>query len=370
MKVVIRTDASKLIGTGHVMRCLTLADQLKQAGAEVLFICRAHDGNMNGLISQHGYIVRALPGPDENHNLSAVGEYARWLGVPMEQDAEETAEAIQGESVDYDWLVVDHYGIDGHWEKRLRQDVEKIMVIDDLANRSHDCDLLLDQTYVHNYRDRYRDLVPQHCRQYLGPQHALLRSEFAEARRTLRPRNGQVKRIMVFMGGVDPSNETGKVVDALIRLNRSEIPVDIVIGGRNPHHRQIKSLASGYSYFTVHKNINCMATIMAKADLAVGAGGTTTWERCYLGLPTITVLIAENQREMIESLDKNNITINAGWYENLSTADLTNLIAKVISAPHRLAVMEQASLALMSSTGDTLQHPVIEKIMECSHVMA
>ncbi len=147
--------------------------------------------------------VASLPAaPDAAPCGSA--DYAAWLGVPQAQDASESIEAIQGALVD--WLIMDHYALDAEWERRLRPHVERLMVIDDLANRSHDCDLLLDQNLVPENHARYRNLVPSTCRLLLGPRYALLGPEYRVWRRSLRPREGQVGRVLVFLGGSDPEN--------------------------------------------------------------------------------------------------------------------------------------------------------------------
>ena len=170
MKIVFRTDSSMDIGTGHVMRCMTLAEELKKKKADISFICCEHKGNMIGFIKQKGYTVHSLPS-----------------NIDMEEDARLTRKILEDETVYYDWIIIDHYGIDASWETPLRKFAKKIMVIDDLANRRHNCDILLDQNYSGN-RKRYNGLVPEHCIQLLGPEYALLRPQFREARENLRER--------------------------------------------------------------------------------------------------------------------------------------------------------------------------------------
>ena len=288
MRVVFRVDSSLDIGTGHVMRCLTLGERLKESGIAVTFICRDLPGNLSGYIESRGFAVQRLPAPS---TLTAAGlsthNYGAWLGVHWQDDAAQTAELL-AQSGAVDWLVVDHYALDAGWERRLRPLVQKIMAIDDLANRTHDCDLVLDQNFYLDLEDRYDRLVPTQCVKLLGPRYALLRPEFRQARKNLRERDGQVKRILVFFGGSDAGNETAKALEAIRLLNRPEIAVDVVVGGINPHRRQIEELCAGWPATTCHCQVNNMAELMAGADLAIGAGGTTTWERCCLGLPSVT----------------------------------------------------------------------------------
>ena len=298
MKIAIRTDASLRIGSGHLMRCRTLAEELKLRGADVHFVCRSHSGNLNELL-QDTFTVHELSPPSMDTHNAADEDYAAWLGVRQEEDAADTIAALQGWRPD--WLVVDHYSLDKTWENVLRPYAGRIMVIDDLANRVHDCDLLLDQNFYTDMDTRYTNLVPCSCQLLLGPKHALLRPEFREARKNLRIRDGKVQQIFVFFGGADPTNETAKVIQALKTLEL-ECIVDVVVGASNPNKEGIKQECIESARFKYHEQIDNIAELMAKADLAIGAGGTTTWERCCLGLPTLTVAIATNQKALIHAL--------------------------------------------------------------------
>jgi UDP-2,4-diacetamido-2,4,6-trideoxy-beta-L-altropyranose hydrolase len=186
MNITIRTDASTRIGLGHLVRCRTLATALRDQGATVRFICRAHPGHQIAALRADGLDVTALPAPPDQE--AADGDYAAWLGVPQAQDAAETIAALAADRPD--WLIVDHYGLDVDWEQALRPHVGRILVIDDLANRRHDGDLLLDQNYAPAGTTRYQGLLPPGARTLLGPAYALLRPEYAQHRQTLRPRNG------------------------------------------------------------------------------------------------------------------------------------------------------------------------------------
>ncbi|HDL08410.1 MAG TPA: UDP-2,4-diacetamido-2,4,6-trideoxy-beta-L-altropyranose hydrolase [Desulfobacteraceae bacterium] len=235
--LIIRADASVQIGTGHVMRCLTLADELRERGADIIFVCREFDGNLCGYIEEKHYIVHRLPVSNEQeHNIEGNLKHAVWLGADWQTDARQVEEIIKGVDTPPDWLVVDHYAIDERWEGHLRPYCKKIMAIDDLADRPHDCDLLLDQNFYENLESRYDGLVPAWCKKLLGPKYALLRPEFREARKNLRKRDGHVKRIMIFFGGSDPSNETAKALEAVRMLNRPDIAVDVVVGAFNQNN--------------------------------------------------------------------------------------------------------------------------------------
>lgn len=208
MKIVFRTDASIQIGTGHVMRCLTLADELTRQGHECRFICREHPGHLGCLVNSKGYDLTLLPPPSDQplqQTNSETDDYELWLGAPWQEDARQTLDAIS--SLNPDWLVVDHYALDAHWERTLSSTVDKIMVIDDLANRPHECTLLLDQNLGRIASD-YDELLPTTCQRLIGPRYALLRPEFAALREQSLKRRGkpELKRILISLGGVDRTN--------------------------------------------------------------------------------------------------------------------------------------------------------------------
>lgn len=325
MTIIFRVDASLQIGSGHVMRCLTLADELRLRGADVRFVCREHPGNLNDLIEAKGYLVTRLPRVDFAFVESSEDlAHMRWLGVAWQQDAAETTAAV-GDTLPQ-WLIIDHYAIDRRWEEMLRPYVGKIMVIDDLADRAHDCELLLDQNLYQDMETRYDNLVPLACQKLLGPRYVLLRPEFAVARKSLRPRSGEIKRVLVFFGGVDPSNETGKTLQAVAGIDNRQFDVDVVVGGRNLHKEQINKICAANDGFHYHCQVDNMAELMAASDLAIGAGGATTWERCFLGLPSIVLVLAKNQKQAAEYLATLEILILLGDARKVSPKDIADAI--------------------------------------------
>lgn len=312
MKVLIRTDASLQIGTGHLMRCLTLADALVEQGASVQFICRELPGNLIEMIESKGYGVFVLHSPKTSRPGCFKAEanlfHSDWLGVSQKQDALECKVFI--EKIHPDWLIVDHYAIDKHWQMDLSSDYKKLMVIDDLGDRQHICDLLLDQNYGSTV-EKYQPLVPLTCKVLAGVQYALLRPEFAQWRDISLKRRAVTKfrKILITLGGVDQNNITGQVLEVLNQCSLpQEIEITVVMGATAPHLNSIKAQLKTVSYVSqVLVNITNMAEIMANADLAIGATGATTWERCCLGVPSIQMVIAENQKETSQALAKNNV---------------------------------------------------------------
>ena len=233
--------------------------------------------------------------------------HSHWLGTTQQYDADEVFQLLSDRI--WDWLVVDHYALDARWESLLRKSAKRLMVIDDLADRMHDCDILLDQNYYADMDSRYTGKVPTDCRLLLGPHYALLRDEFRQWRKQVKPRTGPVKKILVFFGGVDADNFTGLTIEALAGLGSCGLQIDVVIGAQHPYREQIESACSEYM-FSCYVQTNRMAEFMAKADLAIGAGGSATWERCCLGLPAIVFSLADNQRDIVKGLD----LIGAGQY--------------------------------------------------------
>lgn len=300
MKVAIRVDASSQIGTGHFMRCMTLADSLKKRDAEVLFVSRHLPEHLRSLAQQRGHGCEILDGAVDPGDAGDLA-HSRWLGTSQAADAQDTVKILTG--TQWDWLIVDHYGLDIRWESRLRHAAKKIMVIDDIADRRHDCDMLLDQNYYADMDVRYTGKVPEHCQLLLGPKYALLRDEFRELRKQVKPRVGPVRRILVFFGGIDADNYTSLAIEALASMERHNIHVDVVIGVQHPYIEGIKNACVTYG-FDCHVQTERMAELMASADLAIGAGGSTTWERCCLALPSIVFVLADNQKGIARSLEQ------------------------------------------------------------------
>lgn len=306
MNIAFRTDASVQIGTGHVMRCLTLADALSAQGAECMFICRPHTGHLLDLITQRGHKAVALPGlPAEAADANGDTAHAHWLGTDWISDAADTRQALGIETVD--WLVADHYALDRRWEQTLRPNCQRLMVIDDLADRSHDCDLLLDQSLGRTAED-YSGLTPGNATRLIGPQYALLRPEFAQLRSASLARRAQpqLKRLLITMGGVDKDNATGQVLDALKACPLPKgLEITVVMGPHALWLPQVQVQARQMPWSTqVLAGVSNMAQLMTDSDLAIGAAGGTASERCCLGLPSLILVLANNQQAGAIALQK------------------------------------------------------------------
>ena len=307
LNIAFRADAALHIGAGHIARCLTLANMLKEMGATTVFICREHDGHLGKKISEQGHELCLLPRPSQpvskQPNSSLIPPHTSWLGESWERDLEQTIAALAGHH--FDWLVVDVYGLDARWESGVRTVTDKVMVIDDLADRKHECEILLDQTFNRSAA-LYKKLVPESCTLLIGSNYALLRPEFSELRQESLERRAKptLKRLLVNFGGMDGTNITGRVLEAIARCKVPELEVTVVMGGNSSALLEVEQQAREMPIpTTVIVDAKNMAEIMAESDLAIGAAGGTAWERCCLGLPSIMLITAENQQEIARALE-------------------------------------------------------------------
>lgn len=292
LKISFRVDSSEQIGAGHLMRCLALADELQQQDHQVTFVCRELKGNLIDLIKHKVFI---LP---EDVNFQSENLYLDWLGATQEQDAKQTIKTF---SDSIDLLIVDSYALDEVWHKQLRQFTKRIMAIDDLADRKFDCDLVLNQNLGSQAED-YKKKVSDNCKLLLGCNYALLRPEFSKMReRALKKRKStkEIKNILISFGGSDIDNITYEILQ---QINDS-FNVVVILGGASTHNIMIKDYVKDKNIAVIISADN-MVELMLNTDLAIGAGGSTSWERCCLGLPTLLYVLAENQKEIAKNLEK------------------------------------------------------------------
>lgn len=313
MKVAIRADASTDIGSGHVTRCLTLAHALRARGAEALFICRSLAGHHADRIVAEGFRVALLPDSE---------------GADLGRDAELTLAALSDADFVPDWLVVDHYSLAAEWERALRTLAGRIMVIDDLADRAHDCDVLLDQNLVADFRRRYDSLTGPRTMRLLGPEYALLQARYAELRDRAKIRTGKPRRILVYFGGGDVPGLTLRTTDAILELRLPETAVDVVIGQGHRDFAALEAYAERHENLRVHAFLPSLADLMLEADLAVGASGATSWERLCLRLPAVVVTLADNQRPIASELARLGLVDWVGDEANADTQTLKSAVSK------------------------------------------
>ncbi|WP_018606559.1 UDP-2,4-diacetamido-2,4,6-trideoxy-beta-L-altropyranose hydrolase [Uliginosibacterium gangwonense] len=323
MRVAFRVDASREIGSGHVMRCIALAHALAEQGAEIVFLCQQLPGSMERQIQEAGFVCWLLTSVQD-----------------IEDDADQTNRLLD-QSPGWDWLIVDHYALSVRWSRILRARIEKLMAIDDLANRLLGCDVLLDQNLNANPAKRYKGLVPPDAVCLFGPEFALLRPEFAKSRNALRPRSGEVARIFVCFGGADAPNATGRVLETLLPVF-PHVYFDVALGAANPHCESLQALCAQYSNVTLSYAKMDVATRMLQADLFIGSGGSMTWERAALALPGITLSIADNQQALSRLLARMGEGRDLGMLEDFSAAALVDTLRALIASPATVRAMGQA----------------------------
>ena len=305
--ILFRCDATLTMGTGHVMRCLTLADEMVGRGAECVFV--SAPGTQE--------LVPALPYPIQAPEKLPFGAAL---------------------------AVIDHYGLDAAYEALVRSQTRAVMAIDDLPNRRHHCDLLLDQTHGREAAE-YCDLVPHNSKVLTGSAYALLRPQFALARSaSLARRDGALRRLLVSLGGTDSDNITGQVLSAISQSGLA-LAVDVVMGAKAPHLDSVRTQAAAMAEARVLVGVADMAGLMAEADLAIGAAGTTTWERCCLGLPALMLVIADNQKDIARLVTGSGAALAA------TPATISGQLQSLATQPQALQSLSQAAAQLCDGRG-------------------
>jgi UDP-2,4-diacetamido-2,4,6-trideoxy-beta-L-altropyranose hydrolase len=344
LEAVFRADASAAIGTGHVHRCLGVADELKARGHGITFVCRSEPGHLVDLIRDRGFDCVVLP-----------------AGIGPEEDARRTVAVIEVKGAPVDWIVVDHYSLDAGWEKIVGRATRRLFVVDDLADRPHDSDVLLDASHGEDATTRYDGLVPARTKLLLGPRYIPLRREFfgrPQVPRGPRP----VRRILMTFGGNDPLDMTGRALRALDHPDFSAIALDVTVGTSNPRLEEVRRQAQAMPQATLHVQHPQPSILMDAADLCLGAGGTTSWERCYLGLPSLIVVLADNQREIAERLDRMGVVRSLGDGNRLTVEDLRAAVQSAMGDQAWQLASSRAGQALVDGGGIARMVRVIEEM--------
>jgi UDP-2,4-diacetamido-2,4,6-trideoxy-beta-L-altropyranose hydrolase len=328
LQIAVRVDASIQTGTGHVMRCRTLANALCAEGASVRFVSRHMPDSVRSLLERQGHEVVTLGGASSLRECADDLAHSSWLGVTQAQDARETLQALADRR--WDWVIVDHYALDARWENSVRRIASRIMAIDDLADRQHECEVLLDQNLVANFESRYQGRTPRDCALLLGPRFALLDRSYGDLHSQVAPRTA-VKRILIFFGGSDQLNLTGRALQAVLSLQRPEIEVDVVMSLNSSTSREIAAIAAQHAGIRCHSGLPSLAALFAAADLSIGSLGATSWERLCLGVPTLAILMAFNQNEVAAALHEAGLAICMGAAESVTVDSITEHLGRVLA---------------------------------------
>ncbi|MHB1091068.1 MAG: UDP-2,4-diacetamido-2,4,6-trideoxy-beta-L-altropyranose hydrolase [Ilumatobacteraceae bacterium] len=317
MTFAFRVDSSTRIGTGHLTRCLNLAKTLRSRGTNTVFLCRRLDGAVTSRVENSGFEVLYL-------SDTKVGEDSSEHG-----DAIETLRLIREHSLTR--VVVDHYGLSLEWEELVAENVDNLTVIDDFTHRQHRCDLLLNQNLLPPHAGMYASSFHDVTRTLVGPRFALLHPDFALSRSLRSTEISNVKRIVVFMSGSDPENTTEFILRSLLNMELGAITVDVAIGSSNPHRLDLLSTFGDHQSITFHVDLPSLAPLLACSDLAIGAGGISNWERMCLGVPSVVIDIAENQREICIELARAGLVEYVGSFHSISPIDIEHAVVNLIS---------------------------------------
>ncbi|MDA9282316.1 UDP-2,4-diacetamido-2,4,6-trideoxy-beta-L-altropyranose hydrolase [Pseudomonadales bacterium] len=326
MNIAFRADASYEMGSGHVVRSLVLADTIAARGCSVVFVCRLLDGHLINLIRGRGFEVVVLGGASTGPKSATSTD---WLGVSQQDDADDTIESLRGRLIDI--FLVDHYSLDTDWETLIKPHVGSIVVIDDLANRDHNCDFLIDQNFRNDNSSCYEALVPDTCKTMLGLRYAILAPEYRDFRKTMSPRSGTIDKVLVYFGGTDWQNMTIRALKVLSQDEFRFLEVEVVVGSNYPFLSDLQELIAKRPKTNLHQSLPNLANLMSVADLAIGAGGTTMWERMSMGLPALVISLADNQLPACESLQKENLIHYLGGYNDFSDGVLTNCLRQQVA---------------------------------------
>lgn len=355
MKIVFRVDASAKIGTGHVMRCLSLARQLRSLGHDCQFISKTHVGNLVQFISEAGFTVHPLVPNNDSWSkfIDDADGHSHWLGGSLKNDAKQTNAIL--EKIRPNWLIVDHYALDYKWEKIISNNTRFLMVIDDLADRRHHCDILLDQNWFNTETtSRYNSLVSPSCKLLLGPKYAMISPEYQEKRKLMPKTTGDIRTVLVFLGGSDKHCVTSKVLQALNKPDLEDLRLNIVLGNCYPDPDFILAIADTSPNVKVYPTQPSLLNLMIRSDIMIGGGGMTTWERMCIGLPSIVVSIAENQKQTNKCLAKAGYINYLGDYSTVGKQDITSIILNLQKFPLKLMEQSRKMKALVRGDGISL----------------
>ena len=343
MRVAVRVDAGPLVGGGHAMRCLTLSDALADQGAQVTFVTAAMPEPLEARIAAAGHAVRRIdpvPGVDRSG--------PNWHEPPLDAAAQVLdAQACRDTCGSVEWTIVDHYLLDRNWHSKAREFADQLLVIDDLANRPHDCDVLVDETGGRTPRD-YDGLLPEGAVVLAGAPYALLRPEFARERPAALKRRSlrnTAERLLVSLGTTDPGAIAATIVDAALAA-APRCAVDVVVAHGAQSLPRLHEIAGARPGIAIHVDSDRMAELMRNADLAIGAAGTTSWERCCVGLPAIALVLAENQRPNADALERAGAAIRIEGVDEIGPA-----LARIVDNLEQLQRMSDAAFQLTDGLG-------------------
>ena len=332
-KVLFRVDSSSKIGGGHLIRCLELAKLFKKNEYKIFFICRNFVGNLNNGVTEENFNLLLIDDPSKNY----------------ERDFNNSEILIKNLGK-FNFLVVDNYQLDILWESQMRKYAKKIIAIDDLANRKHDCDILIDQNFAENNDLRYEGLVNKNTIKLLSPKYSIIKKEFRNIN-IKKSVNKKVENIFICFGATDPSNHSIKVIEALDLLNYELNSINVFTTEENLNYEALKKKCSTTKNCFFYSNKFQLPEILSSCDLAIGSGGSMCWERAFLGVPSIVFGIAKNQIEIIKALIKNEIVVGEHWNPKPDINLIKYWLKFVIDNPKILGKLSNKSKEMVDGFG-------------------
>jgi UDP-2,4-diacetamido-2,4,6-trideoxy-beta-L-altropyranose hydrolase len=329
--LILRCDASVSIGTGHVMRCLALAQAWQDAGGQAVFV----------MASTAAAVAERLR--DEQVRMVSIDGV-----VGGEADLGQTIAVARNENAA--WVVTDGYQFGSPYQRALSNAGIRVLSLDDNGCLGASADFILNQN-IHARQDLYPDRAP-HTKLLLGTEYALLRREFVVRREYRREIPPTVRNLLVAMGGSDPDNVTSRVLDAVDQVNVAGLRVVVVAGGSNPHAASLATrVAASCHGCRLVANANNMADLISQADMAVSAAGTVCWEFCLLGLPAVLLPIAENQVAVAHALHAAGAAVTADISAAASSEATAQLITRLANSPVERASLSQKARTLVDGRG-------------------
>ena len=322
MNVVFRVDASNKIGIGHVMRCQSLGLELRKKGVNVLFICRRDEGDCSSLLINNGFSIAFLTSNIEEN-----------------EDADKTIKILK--DFEPDWVILDHYALGILWEEKIKNLNTKLLVIDDLEDRPHKADFLLNQNFGYNKVELYKNLVSKPCKLILGPNYSLINNVYRKYNQLKINKYNKIPRVLISFGGADLDNLTCYIVKNLLIIFENKLILDVVIGINYQHRELLKKLYKNVNNINIHYNLPTIAPILINADIAFGGGGSTNWERMCIGVPSIVISQAKNQLPACKALAEHGLINYLGDYKNLDKNKLKHSVLNFLQDKNNLFRMSE-----------------------------
>ncbi|MBM4431506.1 MAG: UDP-2,4-diacetamido-2,4,6-trideoxy-beta-L-altropyranose hydrolase, partial [Chloroflexi bacterium] len=330
--LLVRADANAQIGTGHVMRCLALAQAWQESGGQATFLLATEAPTLESrLIKDAVEVAHISVQPGSTHDAHQTVSLAQQKGAA--------------------WVVVDGYHFGADYQQAIKQAGLRLVFVDDYGHASHYyADLVLNQN-IYADESLYRNREP-YTRLLLGTQYALLRREFWPWRGWRREVPPVAHKVLVTLGGSDLDNVTFKVVQSLQQVQIQGLEAVVVVGSSNPHYAELQRAAQDAPIpIRLESNVTNMPELMAWADVAVSAGGSTCWELVFMGLPSLILILSSNQRAVAAGLEATGAAVNLGWHADLAPNDIAQTLIRLSVAPDVRTAMSECGRKIVDGNG-------------------